>query len=413
MKLKKPITMAFTILVIFFMCCPMVYGKTPTTDTANVVQRQFSFTTGWEPRMLQLGDTLLVAYFNGNVTLGGINLTNNTIIPPKSIIPGGDRPMLLHDSASKRVLCVFNYGGSGQGSAIGIAWAPDTSWQDPSAWVVQHGLVGPIYRIIGSIGLWEPYIASFDESAGRFLLFYSNQSMYNASHPIDDGGYYVNDTGYKINQQIDVKWLIWNGTGYEASYAGVVSNGIDGKNIHFKDGMASAVLVGQTATSKSFIVTFESWPWNEPGTIASVHITVSVAGGVFSDWRRTVTDDNAGAPFISPWGDGFAVSYRCYQIPEVLGLVGMSSDGSTMSIPLHAPDCPSVWPSLFTLANGSLWVAGGSNTTANLVIVAQIAPSFQWLQPISLLAAACPIVLVGIAGIVMIRVTKKTRVTTE
>ncbi|HME55542.1 MAG TPA: hypothetical protein VKM55_25275 [Candidatus Lokiarchaeia archaeon] len=404
MRMKKPITLAFMIFLAAFTCCPVARGTSNPGIPASVVQHQHVFTTGWYPRMLQLGNALLVAYFNGSVVLGGVNLTTGVVNPPKTIIPGGDRPMLLHDPVARRVMCVFNYNGYGNGAGIGIAYANDTQWQNTGAWVIQHGLVGPIVQANDLIGVWEPYIASFDDATGRFLLFFSNQTSFNASRPIDDGGYYFTQEGFAVNQQIDVKWMTWNGTGFVSSDAGVVSNDIDGKNIHYKDGMASAVLVDETAMSKSFIVTFESFPRGQPSSIAAVRITVSLSAGVVSEWRRVVTNDNSVAPFIARWKDGYAVSYRHdFETPkEVLGLVGVSSDGVAISLPVHAVDCPSVWPSLYTLDNGSLWVAGGSNTTSNLIIAAQIAPSFQWLQTIPLMAATCPIIIVAIAGIVMV-----------
>nr|MDO8111226.1 hypothetical protein [Candidatus Sigynarchaeota archaeon] len=358
----------------------LIYYKGPYCDgKCYAINQAFDFQGGGYPRITQVDDLLLVAYSNGSFVLDGVNLTSGALLGARVIIPPGinpERATLHYAEALDMVLCVYNHDAA---ASCGIAWVPRTDVLNASAWQQQDNLVGPVYQEFRHIGLWEPYLAPYNDST--FLLYYSNQTIFDPAHPIDSTGYSFLLEGYQVVQKIDIYWVQWNGTGFDARYCGAASHDLPGGPIHYKDGMASSVLVGGNETCKDYIITFEQFkPPSYDINIAIVKIQVSEAG-VQTLWRRDVPNSSGGAPFIARVGDGtFVTSFRHHHPDDDtdrIAFVAMAADQTSYSQPIYLSAGVFGWPSVFADSQGRLWLACERQDPWN-VAVFQLTFNFNW-----------------------------------
>nr|MDO8085083.1 hypothetical protein [Candidatus Sigynarchaeum springense] len=357
-----------------------LWYKGPYCDgKCYVVNQSFDFQGGSYPRMAQAGDLLLVAYSDGCFVLDGINLTSGTTLGARVIIPYGidaARNTLHYAEALNLVICVYNHDAA---RSIGIAWAPRADVLNPLAWQRRDNLTGPVNQTFEDIGLWEPYLAPYNDTT--FLLYYSNQTIFDPAHPIDASGYYFLLKGYKVVQKIDICRVQWNGTSFNARYCGAASHDIPGGPIHYKDGMASSVMVGGNETCKEYLMTFEQFkPPTYDINIAMVKLRVSDAG-VHTLWRRDIPNSSGGAPFIARIGDGtFVTSFRHFypgDRTDRIAFVAMAADQETFSQPTILSTGVFGWPSIFADAQGRLWLAG-EKVNPWTVTVMQLSMDFNW-----------------------------------
>ncbi|MFX0100491.1 MAG: hypothetical protein ACFFCS_13035 [Candidatus Hodarchaeota archaeon] len=332
------------------------------------------------PRMTQVDDLLLVAYSPNSFVLDGINLTSKERVGPKTIIPSGigvARSTLHYAEALDMVLCVYNHDAA---ASVGIAWAPASEVLNESAWTQQHDAVYLDYpQDFFHVGVWEPYLAPYNDT--DFLLYVSNQTVYDPANPIDVNNYYFLLEGYKVVQKIDIFWMHWNGTGFDVSYCGAASHDIPGGPIHYKDGMASSVLVWENTTHKDYLMTFESFLPRPFGVyylcITMVKIRVST-GGVETLWRRDMDDMQGHAPFTTHQGGRYVTSYGGSLGGEWrITFRGTKEDETTVSQPIFLEAGFYGWPSIFTDSSDRLWLAC-QNTETNKVTIIQLDLDFNW-----------------------------------
>ncbi len=341
------------------------------------IHEEYDFGSGGYPRMTQVDDLLLVAYSNGSFILGGINLTSNEKIDPITIIPQNyidtARNTLLYSEDLELLICVFNHNSA---ASCGIAWASKDNIFDPNSWTVQQNIVGPVYQEFFHIGLWEPFLESYNSTT--FLLYFSNQTIYDPDNPIDDTNYSFELEGYDVVQKIDTFWIIWNGTEFQSNYCGTASKNLSYGTIHYKDGMASSVLVSENSTHKEYLMTFEAFvPPEKAPMVTMVKIQVSDQG-MQTLWRRRITYEVGGAPFICKWRDFYVVSYRShYQGKERVGFIGMKEDEQVFSHPIYLNETLFGWPSVYTDNEETLWLAA-DNSTNWKVSLTNITLEFKW-----------------------------------
>ena len=375
-SLRKNLTMFLltsiflsTILFFIFYSPP----DNPDTESKLYYEETFEFDNGGYPRMSQIDDELIIIYHDSRIVT--INLTDSSKGGPyTNIIPNGGRSTLFYDDFSENLICVFNHGGSGAGDSIGIAIVGKDDYKNPAKWNITYNLLGPVQRPFEQVGIWEPYLIDFNKSDGKFLLMFSNQTEYDLENLVDDEGYYHEEGGNKMVQVIDVKWIKWNGTDFNVSDAGIISDGINGEKIHYKDGMVSAVDLGfkdglENGTHE-YITAFEAFKPGDPSSIHAVKIAVSEKDGVTSEWRRVATSDHGTAPFMTTYNNTYTISYRHRATieDEVLGFVGMNQDDYRSSNVVHAESSASIWPSIFTSTDGRLWTAGQDLISEKLVV---------------------------------------------
>lgn len=357
----------------------ITWYKGPYCDgTCYTIDQAFDFEPGGYPRMTQVADLLLVAYSNGGFALDGINLTSGAQLGARTIIPPGinaERATLHYAEALDKVLCVYNHDAA---AACGIAWAPRADVLNASTWQRQDNLVGPVYQEFRHVGLWEPYLAPYNDTT--FLLYFSNQTVYDSAHPIEATGYSFPLEGYQVVQKIDIYWVQWNGTGFDARYCGAASHDLPGGAIHYKDGMASSVLVGGNETCKDYIMTFEQFkPPTYDINIAMVKIRVSEAG-VQTLWRRDIPNSSGGAPFLARLGDGTIVtSFRHghHDGTDRIAFVAMTADHVSYSQPVYLQAGVFGWPSVLADSEGQLWLAG-ERPDPWQVTIARLSFTFNW-----------------------------------
>ncbi|MBN2150129.1 MAG: hypothetical protein JW839_01660 [Candidatus Lokiarchaeota archaeon] len=357
-----------------------LWYKGPHCDgRCYTINQSFDFQGGSYPRLAQAGDLLLVAYSDGRFVLDGVNLTSGAQIGPRVIIPHGidaARSTLHYAEALDFVICVYNHDAA---ASCGIAWAPRGDVLNESSWQRRDNLVGPVFKEFFHVGLWEPYLAPYNDTT--FLLYYSNQTIFDPAQPIDASGYYFLLEGYKVVQKIDICWVQWNGTGFTARYCGAASHDIPGGPIHYKDGMASSVAVGENGTCKEYLMTFEQFkPPTYDVNIAMVRIRVSEAG-VETLWRRDVPKSSGGAPFIARLGDGtFVTSFRHYYTGDGtnrIAFVAMAADQATSSQPIYLAAGVFGWPSILADSQGRLWLAGELFNPGSVTVM-RISMDFNW-----------------------------------
>ncbi len=363
---------AFTVYYIWYKG-PYCEGK------CYVVNQSFDFLGGSYPRMTQAGELLLVAYSEGHFVLDGVNLTSGAQLGVHVIIPYGidaARSTLHYAESLDLVICVYNHDAA---ASCGIAWVQRASVLNASAWQRRDNLVGPVFKDYFHVGLWEPYLAPYNDTA--FLLYYSNQTLFDPAHPIEPSGYSFLLEGYLVVQKIDICWVQWNGTGFNARYCGAASHDIPGGPIHYKDGMASSVLVGGNETCKDYLMTFEQVkPPSYDIDIAMVKLRVSEAG-VQTLWRRDVPNSAGGAPFLARVADGtFVTSFR-YFYPgdgtDRIAFVAMAADQVTYSQPIVLSAGVFGWPSIVADSAGRLWLAGEKENPWTVTVM-QLTMDFNW-----------------------------------
>ncbi|MEX2684283.1 MAG: hypothetical protein Q6373_022115 [Candidatus Sigynarchaeota archaeon] len=359
--------------------CYLWYKGPYCEGKCYVVEQSFDFQAGSYPRMAQAGDLLLVAYSDGRFVLDGINLTSGEGLGAHIIIPYGidaARNTLHYSQALDFVIDVYNHDAA---RSIGIAWASRVDVLNPQAWQRQDNLVGPVDQPFEDIGLWEPYLAPYNETT--FLLCYSNQTMFDPAHPIDANGYYFLLKGYKVVQKIDICWVQWNGTSFNARYCGAASHDIPGGPIHYKDGMASSVMAGGNETCKEYLMTFEQFkPPTYDINIAMVKLRVSETG-VQTLWRRDIPRSSGGAPFMARTGDGtFVTSFRHFYTgddTDRIAFVAMAADQASYSQPIILSAGVFGWPSILADSQGRLWLAGERENPWKVVVM-QLSMYFNW-----------------------------------
>ncbi len=372
------------IAVILVVCCMVfttfvIWYKGPYCDgRCHTIDQSFDFQAGGYPRMAQVDDLLLVAYSNGSFVLDGVNITSGVQLGARTIIPPGIDPAratLHYAEALDKVLCVYNHAAA---AACGIAWVPRASVLNASAWQQRDALVGPVFQVFDDVGLWEPYLAPYNDTT--FLMYYSNQTIFDPVNPIDTSGYYFSLEGYKVVQKIDICWVQWNGTSFNARYCGAASHDIAGGPIHYKDGMASSVLVGGNETCKDYIMTFEQFKPPSYGiNIAMVKIRVSAAG-VQTLWRRDVPNSSGGAPFMARVGNGtFVTSFRHHHHDGTnrIAFVAMAADQVTYSLPIYLSPDVFGWPSVVADSQGRLWLACEREGQWNVALL-RLRLDFNW-----------------------------------
>lgn len=358
----------------------ITWYKGPHCDgQCYTVNRSFDLGPGGYPRMAQVDDLLLIACSTDSFVLDGINLTSGTRLGPRTIIAPGINPAratLHYAEALDMVLCVYNHAAA---ASCGIAWARRADALNASSWQRRDDLVGPVYQAFGDIGLWEPYLAPYNDTT--FLLYYSNQTVFDPVHPIEPTGYYFELLGYHVVQKIDICWVQWNGTSFNARYCGAASHDMPGGPVHYKDGMASSVLVGGNETCKEYLMTFEQFkPPTYDISIAMVKIRVSEAG-VQTLWRREIPNSRGGAPFIARIRDGtFVTSFRHEHLADGkqrIAFIAMASDQGSYSQPVYLRAGIFGWPSVFADRDGWLWLAGEGLDPWH-VTVQQLSFDFNW-----------------------------------
>jgi hypothetical protein len=381
--LRKHKTVAIAIVVCFlvvdaFATYTLWYKGPYCNGKCYTVDQTFDVGPGGYPRMAQVDDRLLVAYSNGSFVLDGVNLTSGARLGARIIIPPGIDPAratLHYAEALDMVLCVYNHAAA---ASCGIAWVPRASVLNASAWQRQDALVGPVFQEFDDIGLWEPYLAPYNGTT--FLLYYSNQTIFDPAHPIDASGYSFLLEGYRVVQKIDICWVQWNGTGFNAQYCGAASHDLPGGPIHYKDGMGSSVLVSENETCKDYLMTFEQFkPPSYDINIAMVKIRVSEAG-VQTLWRRDVPNSSGGAPFIARVGDGtFVTSFRHVHQDgtDRIAFVAMAADQVTYSQPIYLSTGVFGWPSVFADSQGRLWLACEREGPWNVAVL-RLTLDFNW-----------------------------------
>jgi hypothetical protein len=319
--------------------------------------------------MAQIDDQLLVAYSNGSFVLDGIDLNTQNHLGPIKIIPEGinpERSTLLYSEDLEMLICVFNHD---QAASCGIAWASKENIFDPEMWEVQYSIVGPVYKDFIDIGLWEPYIAYYNSTT--FLLYFSNQTLFDPVNPIDSEGYSFTLGEYEVVQKVEIYWVTWNGTGFETSYCGAASYDLPGGPIFYKDGMASSVLVADGGAWKEYIMTFEAFePPKKIPRVTMVKLNISDAG-VHTEWRREITDELGGAPFITYQNNVYVTSHRHHYDNggTNIGFMGMKQDQQTYSKPMYLTNNLFGWPSVFTDHDDNLWLAGEDETTGIVTLL--------------------------------------------
>ena len=330
------------------------------------INQTYEFGVGSHPRMTQVDDLLLVAYYNGSFVLDGINLTTTARIGPEVIISNGinpERPMLYYSQDLGILICVFNHDDA---ASCGIAWVPKSQILNSSAWNVQYSIVGPVYKDFFHIGLWEPYLAPYNSTT--FLLYVSNQTLYDPEHPIDVEHYSYTLEGYEVVQKTEIYWTNWNGTGFETSHCGVASQTLAGDPIHHKDGMASSVLIAGNATHKDYLMTFEAFaPPAKIPRITMVKLQISPAG-VQTLWRREITHFFETAPIITSLNGTFITSFKHHPFidQDNIGFIGLKADQTTYSKPIYLNSDLFGWPSVAVVDDQRLWVTGTNRTTGKV-----------------------------------------------
>ncbi|MHA1683077.1 MAG: hypothetical protein ACTSUE_19215 [Promethearchaeota archaeon] len=341
------------------------------------ISRSYTFGAGGYPRMAQVDDLLLVAYCNGSVVLDGINLTTGERVGPVNIIsPPFDpaRATLHYSAALDLVFCVYNHN---QAAACGIAWVHPADVLNGSAWSRQDNVIGPVFQEFFHIGVWEPFIAPYNDTT--LLLYVSNQTIFDPANPIDVNNYSFPLDGYEVVQKIDIFWIQWNGTGFDAIHCGVASENMEGGPIHFKDGMASSVKVWENQTHKEYLMTFEAFiPPDYQILVTMVKIRVSQAG-VETLWRREITGGPDGAPFMTALDDIYVTSFRHWHFDGTnrIGFIGLKTDQNMYSQPIYLKQGIFGWPSIMGDSSNNLWLAGENETTGT-VIIQQLNLHFNW-----------------------------------
>lgn len=352
----------------------------PCNGRCYTVRQTVELGRGGYPRMAQVNDLLLTAYTNGSFVLDGVNLTSGVRVGPRVIIgPACDpaRATLRYAPALDCLLCVFNHDAA---AAIGIAWAPRARCLDPAAWTVQYHLVGPVTKEFFHVGLWEPYLAEFN--ATTFLLYFSNQTIFDPAAPLDATGYWYELEGHRVVQRVEVVWSTWNGTGFTARPCGAASADLPGGPVHYKDGMASSTRVGGNETHPEYLMTFEEFkPPAKSLHVALVRLRVSAAG-VETLWRRTITTGFGGAPFITTSGTDasgphVASFHHNGWDRDSIGFVGLARGTLASSTPVYLSEPVFGWPSVYTDARGRVWVAGTHTTTGRIVLL-RLEFAFRW-----------------------------------
>ncbi len=341
------------------------------------INQSYEFGTGSYPRMTQVDDLLLVAYSNGSFVLDGINLSTTARIGPKVIISSGinpDRFTLFYSQDLGLLICVFNHDNA---ASCGIAWVPKSQILNISAWNIQYSIVGPVYKDFFHIGLWEPYLAPYNSTT--FLLYVSNQTLYDPENPIDVEHYSFTLEGYEVVQRIEIYWTKWNGTAFKTAHCGVASQTLPGGPIHYKDGMASSVLIAGNATHKDYLMTFEAFaPPAKIARITMVKLQISPTG-VQTLWRREITHIVETAPFITSLNGTFIASFKHHPLigQENIGFIGLKADQETYSKPIYLNTDLFGWPSITTDDEHRLWVAG-TNRTNGKVTILELNLDFIW-----------------------------------
>lgn len=362
----------------------MVVQEDFCDGTCYTIHETYELGTAGYPRMAQVDDLLLVAYSPDSFVLDGINLTSKERVGPTTIIPSGievARSTLLYSEALDMVLCVYNHDAA---TSVGIAWATAENVLNASAWTQQDNAVFLDYpQDFFHVGVWEPYLAPYNDT--DFLLYISNQTVYDPANPIDTNNYYYPLEGFKVVQKIDIFWMHWNGTGFNVSYCGTASDDIPGGPIHYKDGMASSVLAWENETHKDYLMTFESFlprfDWYYI-CITMVKIRVSAAG-VKTLWRRDLDDISGGAPFTTHQGGRYVTSSCGYLGEDRIVFRGTREDETTLSQPIYFEVGYFGWPSVFTDSSDRLWLAC-KNTETNIVTIFQLDLDFNWKTYFSL-----------------------------
>ncbi len=341
------------------------------------INQTYEFGVGSYPRMTQVDDLLLVAYSNGSFVLDGINLSTTTRLGPRVVISSGinpERSTLFYSQDLDLVICVFNHDNA---ASCGIAWVSKSQVLNTSAWNIQYAILGPVFKDFFHIGLWEPYLAPYNSTT--FLLYVSNQTLYDPDNPIDVEHYSFTLEGYEVVQKIDIYWTTWNGTGFETSHCGVASQTLLGGPIHYKDGMASAVLVAENATHKDYLMTFEAFaPPSKISRITMVKLQISPTG-VQTLWRREITHIVESAPFITSLNGTLINSFKHQPIlgPENIGFIGLKADQKTYSNPIYLKTDVFGWPSVATDDQDHLWVAGTNRTNGRITLL-ELSLDFIW-----------------------------------
>ncbi|MBD3352925.1 MAG: hypothetical protein GF364_15695 [Candidatus Lokiarchaeota archaeon] len=197
------IAVIVAIPAVFYLPSYIKYG--PCDGSCYSIEKSFTFNRGGYPRMAQIDDLLLVAYSNGSFVLDGVNLSSGTKCTSRVIINGGVDPArctLFYSSDLELLICVFNHDNA---ASCGIAWANKNEIFDPNAWQIQLNIVGPVYQEFGDIGLWEPYLSSYNSTS--MLLYFSNQTIYDPDDPIDSELYGMALIIYRVGRfTIRMEW---------------------------------------------------------------------------------------------------------------------------------------------------------------------------------------------------------------
>ncbi len=347
--------------------------------TCYTIHESIEFGPGGYPRVAQVDDLLLVAYSNGSFVLDGVNMTNGQCLGPRVIIPPSIDPAratLHHAEALGHLLCVYNHD---QAAAVGIAWAAEDEVLNASAWSRQDGIVIITHtKEFFHVGVWEPYLAPYNDT--DFLLYVSNQTVFDPLQPIDVNNYSFPLEGFRVVQKIDVFRLHWNGSGFDVSFLGTVSEDLPGGPVHYKDGMASSVLVSGNVTCKEYVMTFESFLLDGDGykivvTMVKFQATDS---GMHTLWRRDMEDNEGGAPFTIRQGEVFVTSRRSWlKQTERIAFQGLKNDETTTSRPIFLKAGLYGWPSVFTDSSENLWLAA-ENATSGRITVQRVSLDWNW-----------------------------------
>nr|MDO8118252.1 hypothetical protein [Candidatus Sigynarchaeota archaeon] len=334
------------------------------------INESVEFGHGGYPRMAQVNDLLLVAYSNGSFVLDGINMTSGQQLGPRVIIPPGIDPAratLHHAGNLGLLLCVYNHD---QAAAVGIAWVSDDQVSNASAWTRQDGIVRISHpKEFFHVGVWEPYLAPYNDT--DFLLYVSNQTVFDPLHPIDVNNYSFSLEGFNVVQKIDIFMVHWNGTGVDVSFLGTASHDMPGGAVHFKDGMASSVMVWENETCKEYVMTFESFiPMDDRFKIVTSMVKLRVSpSSVHTVWRKDLMDQEGGAPFITRVGDTCVTSRRGWLAGTGrIVFQGVKIDETATSKPIFVKPGAYGWPFVFTDCLDHLWLAAENMTTGKVVL---------------------------------------------
>ncbi len=344
-----------------------------------MIHDSIEFGHGGYPRVAQVDELLLVAYSNGSFVLDGVNMTDGQCLGPRIIIPpeiDPARATLHHAEALGLLLCVYNHD---QASAVGIAWTAEDEVLNASAWSRQDGIVAITHpKEFFHVGVWEPYLAPYNDT--DFLLYVSNQTVFDPLQPIDVNNYSFPLEGFNVVQKIDIFRVHWNGTGFDVALLGTASSDLPGGPVHYKDGMASSVLVSGNDTCKEYVMTFESFLPDGDGykIVISMVKFQATDSGTHTLWRRDIEDNEGGAPFTTRQGDAFVTSRRSWLMgTERIAFQGMKNDESTTSRPIFLKAGTYGWPSVFTDHEDRLWLAA-ENVTTGRVTLQRVSLNFTW-----------------------------------